>query len=621
MQHKKGQIALFVIIAIMLVGGILLVYSFFQSPSYVPSKLAPAESQLQGCIKTAVEQGTALMGAQGGYITPPKFEAGSEIYPSTSQLNFFGAIVPHWFYISGNGIANRQDPSLDLMNLQLGDYIKSSLKQCSFKNLEDSGFTVSEEGEPKVTADIKDGYISANVVWPVTITLGNTTRRITSHNLRVSSNFKGLYDTAESIFKKENSGFFLEQYALDIISLNAPTTDVAISCAPKIWSKIKIIGDIENSLAANIPAIKFSGNYYTLNQPEEKYFVQVLDKPVVNGQVNIIYDSNMPTAVEIDPSDGDIMRADPIGMQEGLGALGFCYVPYHFVYSMNFPVLIQVFDSSSNFFQFSTVVVVKNSHTRNETVAEQPEDLTNSPICQYKNQAFEVRTVDKYSNPVDADISLKCASAFCSIGTAEGGVLDANFPQCVNGFIVAQKEGYVPAKSQVSTDVEGSVEIPMKKLYTLNLTILGGTSALKGNDSAMVTFQSSDYSTIAYYPLQTSVDLAEGDYSVSGYVFKEGNITLAAQTTQKCVDVPQSGILGFFGFKTENCFNIDTPAQQLSQITVGGGNSQISLEDAQLKAARGVTVLMPVQPMPKTTADLQNIYTATEVSEVGLEFK
>ena len=35
--------------------------------------------------------------------------------------------------------------------------------------------------------------------------------------------------------------------------------------------------------------------------------------------------------------------AEPVGNQEGMGMLGFCYVAYHFVYDLAYPVLVQVY--------------------------------------------------------------------------------------------------------------------------------------------------------------------------------------------------------------------------------------------------------------------------------------
>ena len=93
-MDKKGQIALFVIVAIFLIGMTVLIYYFINLPTSVPSKLRPIDDQLKSCIQDAVEQGTTILGEQGGYLSIPALEPGSPAYPSTSQMNFFDPQCP-----------------------------------------------------------------------------------------------------------------------------------------------------------------------------------------------------------------------------------------------------------------------------------------------------------------------------------------------------------------------------------------------------------------------------------------------------------------------------------------------------------------------------------------------
>lgn len=621
MRRERGQIALFVIFALFLVGVIFLIYYAVKGPAMIPSKLAPAEDRVVSCIKSSVEEGTALLGEQGGYIAVPEFEAGSEIFPSTSQLDFFGSTMPFWFYISGNGFQRTQVPSISGMERELDSYVSEQVSQCSFDELTSRGYSMSYEGKPIVKTTIKEDAIIAEVEWPVTISLGETTKRVTSHKVNMESQFGSLYDTAKRIFDKENSEMFFEEYTIDAITLNAPTTDVVLGCAPKIWSKDQVKEDIKGALVANIPSVRFIGSYYKLRNKEEKYFEKDLGKAVTDKQVNIIYDKRLPTAIEIVPSDNDMMRADPVGLQEGMGILGFCYVPYHFVYSINYPVIVQVFDGKFNMFQFPMIVYVKNNQQRNATQYEQPEEFENQ-LCKYKVQDFEVRTVDKEGKPVDAEVSFKCGGSSCPIGRATDGELKGSFPQCVNGFIVAQKDGYADAKAQVSTNEPGMAEIPMKRMHNLSLVVFAdSTMALGKNDTAMISFNSADYSTSVYYPFQKAMQLPEGDYDISSYLFREGKITLSSQSTEKCVSVPKEGFLGFLGFQTDECFTVNMPSQELSQLTVGGGSVKASFDEVELGQSSIMEISIPTHPIPKTVLELQDIYSMIPASAMSVEVK
>lgn len=619
-MKKKGQIALFVIVSLFLIGAIFLIYNFVKTPTTVPSALRPLDDQVSGCIANALDDGTRILGEQGGYITLPEFKAGSEIYPSTSQFNFFGSVMPFWFYVSGNGIEQNQAPSITGMQGQLEEYVNAQLKNCDFSSLESQGYSISAEQTPSTIVKIGDSSITANVNWPVTLSFGNTKKRVTDHRVQVDSNFGNLYNAAKKIFDEENSARFLEEYTIDSITLNAPTTDSAISCAPKIWSKQRVETDIKQSLALNLPTIKFTGNYYSLANSERKYFVKTLSSPLVDQKVNILYSSTFPTYFDISPSNGDVMRADPVGIQKGMEILGFCYVPYHFVYSMNYPVLVQVFDSRDNLFQFPIIVQIVNNNPRGYVPDEQPANIENQ-ICKYKPQQFEVRTVDGFGNSIESEISLKCAGASCLIGSTDRGVISTGFPQCVNGFVEARKEGYATASAMVSTDTEGSVEIPMNKIYNLNLNVLANYNNLRDNDTALLTFFSNDYSTSVYFPLQHDISLPRGSYEVTGYLFRSGKIELSSQTTQKCMDVPRDGVAGLLGFKTSKCFDINTPSQELSQITIGGGSVTQEFSEDQLKQSNALEISMPAQALPQTAQDLQEVYNVIGQSSLDIKFK
>ena len=617
---KKGQIALFVMVSLFLIGAIFLIYNIVTAPTTVPSALRPIDDQIKSCISNAIVDGATILGEQGGYIVLPGFERGSEIYPSTSQFDFFGSAMPFWFYISGNGISQNQAPSISGMEIQLADYVNSQLQWCDFSSLENQGYSINDENSPSTTITIAKSSINAEVEWPVTLSFGDTKKRITSHSVKTNHNLGEMYNTAKKIFDEESSARFLEEYTLDSITLNAPTTDSVISCAPKIWSKQQVSNDIKESLALNLPTIKFTGTYYSLANSERKYFVRTLTSPIVNQKVNIIYSSNFPTYIDISPSDGDVMRADPVGIQKGMELLGFCYVPYHFVYSMNYPVIIQVFDDKDNLFQFPMIIQIVNNNPRGYVPDEQPASIENQ-ICKYKPQEFEVRTVDRNGNPVDSEISLKCAGASCLIGSTEDGVINTGFPQCVNGFVEARKEGYAIALAQVSTDIGGSIEIPMNKIYDLNLEVLANFNTLKENDTALLTFFSNDYAATAYYPTQKRISLPQGSYEISGYLFRSGKIELSAQTTQNCVDVPRDGVAGLLGFKTSQCYDISTPSQELTQITIGGGNVQQEFSENQLRQSNTLEVSIPAQTPPQTMQELQGIYEVIGLSSLDIVFK
>ena len=78
-KDKKGQIAVFVIIAIVIVVGIVAFFVLkdnFITPS-VSAEIVPIQEYYLSCIEGHVEDGLSIMGSQAGYIELPAFEAGT----------------------------------------------------------------------------------------------------------------------------------------------------------------------------------------------------------------------------------------------------------------------------------------------------------------------------------------------------------------------------------------------------------------------------------------------------------------------------------------------------------------------------------------------------------------
>jgi hypothetical protein len=615
---KKGQATLFIIIAIVIVAAALFGILYFRMLAPLPRETRNVENYLQDCAALQIKEAAKTAELQGGYLELPAFEEGSSYMPFSSQLSFLGMDVPYWFYISGNNIAKEQKPSLEQIEEQLANYVNEHIRECRFDSFTSKGYSVETQGEPITSVTIKASSIDATVRWPLTVTVGEKKTSTTEHKISAKSQFGNIYDTAEKIFDAEQKGLFLENYSIDVLRLYAPVDGIELSCAPKTWQVDKVKQDLVSALEANIAAIKAKGNYYSISD-ENKYFETDVGKNVAEN-VYFSYNRNMPTKFEVWPADNGIMRADPIGKQEGLGilsAVGFCYVPYHFVYDVSFPVLVQI-SSGDELFQFPMLVVISKSQARN---AEEVEE-TAAPldICQFKAQNITVFTYDENSKPLEAELYYKCFNNACPLGTSEikdgKAVLKAAVPQCYNGILIARAENYSDAKVIASSVESFSANIFMKPKHILKLD-----PGIGEDENAIITFASNDQSISAYWPEQKEVELVAGDYNVTAQVFKETSITLPSQQGEQCVKVPADGIAGMLGAMREECIDLDIPADTLTAVLFGGGKASIYLTEAQLDAASQVKLTIPEFDVPTDLNGLSEIYGMLETSQLGVEVK
>jgi len=490
MVDKRGQVTVFIIIAIVLVVAVALFFMFKGSliTQKIPSTLEPVYNNFLYCLEEDSKVGISLLGAQAGYIELPEFEPGSSYAPFSSQLDFLGNPVPYWYYVSGNNIQKEQVPSKKDMEDQLGAFIESKIYDCDYGVFYDQGFEI-DQGEVDADVSIEDKKVKIKLSFPLGISKSEDSVSVNSHELDVKSNFGGLYASAREIYSLEKKDLFLEEYAVDTLRTYAPVDGLELSCSPKIWVADEVFNDLSEAIEANTLALKAKNGDYVINNEINKYFITDVSS---DHGVRFINSKDWARGFEVNPSKGNILMAKPVGNQPGLGILGFCYVPYHFVYNVNYPVLIQVYEGEE-IFQFPVAVVLRGNQPR-EALAGSTTNLESSEFCKYKNVEMFVRTSDINLNPINANISYECLGTSCEIGTTTSGGLEGLFPQCVNGFIVTKAGGYLDTKLMFSSVNGGSVEMILEKLYDLdvNLKLDGRTY----NGDAMIHFVSDDLSKL-----------------------------------------------------------------------------------------------------------------------------
>ena len=141
--------------------------------------------------------------------------------------------------------------------------------------------------------------------------------------------------------------------------------------------------------------------------------------PVQN--VRFITSPNWPSDYEINPTQGNLLIAQPVGNQQGLGIFGFCYVPYHFVYDVKYPVLAR-YTNNGETFQFPMAVIVSGNLPRN-SLNGTAISTTLTCFVQNENTPITVNVFDSNSNPINANISYECFGETCNIGqTSSRGV-------------------------------------------------------------------------------------------------------------------------------------------------------------------------------------------------------
>jgi hypothetical protein len=622
---KKGQITLFVIIAIVIVAAIVLIFAFRDTlfSNNENSEFSEVYIYFDDCVKQDTLQGLKIAGAQGGYIEVPDFNPGSTYAPFSSQLDFLGNPIPYWYYATGNGVIKEQVPSQSMVEKQLENYLNQQIKQCDFSQFLNKGFFIKNDNI-NTKVQISDNKVRVLIDSDLVVSKDNASSILTNRQVDVNSKFGKFFNLANNIYNKEKANAFLENYSLDVLYSYAPVTGVELSCAPKIWKANEVADNIKQGLSANIGALKVKGSYYSLNNKDNKYFI--IKDIQTDDAVSFVYNPSWPTRVEVWPADNNLLIAKPVGLEQGMGIIGFCYIPYHFVYDIYYPVLVQIYDGNE-LFQFPVSVLIDKSLARNGINGQSIEDLGSvDQICNYKNTDAMIYTYDSNLNPISADLSFQCFSTECDIGTTnitgKDSILKTQLPQCINGKIIAKAEEFVTQEYIASTNEPLVANILMDKLYTLNLNLnLDGQkfNAQEG-DLAIINFESEKNSFSVAYPTQSEVKLSQGYYNISIQIFSGASLTIPASSKTQCVNVPKKGILGFFGQANQQCFNIDLPAQTISKALSAGGKSSEFILEENLRESKTINIFVNSLPVPNSLDQLQQNYELINNKQARINF-
>ena len=592
MRNKRGQVTIFIIIAIFLVAfaGLFFMFRGTIQKQMFPASLEPVYLDFVYCVEENTLVAIDVLEVQAGYLDLPEFESGSRAIPFSSQLDFLGNPVPYWYYVSGNNIQKEQIPSKKQMEEELKEFLEEEIYlDCTFEEYFDEGFDI-EKGIPMVDVEIKERSIELKIDMALSIERAGDFGSINTHEISVESSLGKLYDSAKEVYDFEQETLFLEKYGVDVLRFYAPVDGVELTCSPKTWLADEIFNELEEAIESNTLMLK-SGS-------ENDYFA--IDLPV-DVDVRFVNSKEWTRNFEVTPSEGSVLIATPIGNQQGLGILGFCYVPYHFVYSVRYPVLIQVYEGEE-FFQFPVAIVIENNNPR-KSLDVNAVEVENSGACEYKNTLIDVSVYDSNFNSIEADIFYDCFGETCDIGKSP---LRTEFPQCANGRILARANGFKEGEIIFSTTEEGSVEIILDKLYNLNVDLKIDGRKHEGN--AILYFVSEKSSQTVVYPEQTFVQLSEGIYEVQVYTYQESEIIFKETILEQCVEIPRSGVGGFFGLNKEKCFNVQVPEQTISPVLAGGGVKELYVSELELGRSNYIEINAESLPVPTSLEQVQDNY-------------
>lgn len=571
---KRSQVSLFLVMALIVImaGALYFIYREDAAQNQVGGvdpKISPVKSYVEECLGSVTEDGLQTIGLTGGYVSiPERTSSNPRAYLTTFPGKGFK--IPYWWHDGIEAI-----PTEEFIREQLEEHIRSELGNCidKFSPLAEK-FDIRQPKEPGVRVNFNLDDVTAEISYPLEISGKGDGFRSSLENFAYASpiRFKKVYELAKAMMERENSFYFFERKAIDLISMDSdiPTTDMEATCKEKVWSLEEIKKKIRKLLEVNIAYIRVKGtdynpSIYVPNPDGENVFSKtyynnnyVWDINTGAGRfgnmkVAFTHDRNYPLKVFARPSQNGILRANA---QKGSEMLSFlCLYIWHFTYDIRYPVMATIIDKQTDknreyVFNFAFEVSVDHNQpnriSKGFTVFEDLPDIPEDDYCSEAKNEVAIFTIDNSTGDdiSGVNLSFTCGRSRCDIGESQwlgfgsAAGLARKLPFCVNGIIEGRKAGYSDSKSLMQTDSDGSSFVlmmnPIKQFsdFTVvkhSLSDPSAVSELGPGEKASISINGKDAGLESYasYPQEgdSPLKLAAGrdfSYDVTIYL-TDGN--------------------------------------------------------------------------------------------------
>lgn len=194
-NNRKGQVTIFIILALIIVVSAFLVYFLFRQP--VPTEVVTEENPygyIRACTLDALKNAVDILGSQGG-----------DIYPKGSIM-YQGRNITYLCYTSSfySTCINQRPLLIEHIQQQLSDHMNSEVSKCfdSLKSKLQKKYTV-EMGEMSSNLKLKSGEIDIEIKRELIVTGDGKTQKYETFNIVFDNQIYDLAKIAMEITNQE----------------------------------------------------------------------------------------------------------------------------------------------------------------------------------------------------------------------------------------------------------------------------------------------------------------------------------------------------------------------------------------------------------------------------------
>ncbi|GIU69725.1 MAG: hypothetical protein KatS3mg002_0961 [Candidatus Woesearchaeota archaeon] len=391
MNEKRGQIALFIILGIvlMLIIGLVIYISYKGKSSEaipgrttVSERFEPIQLFVEDCIASVAREAIEKLGKHGGYIDPNDVYLSGRLFDVNNQDQTENDLlylskdiekaIPYWLYSydytgCDNCLILSQAPYLDEIERQISIYVSENIDYC-LENLEQfikQGYEIKSASTLYANTIIRDKDVFVTAIYPINVTYKNEKTTIERYEAIVDIPLLKYYELAINITARQYNSQFLEGLTTYILlshsgldySLLPPWYAYSSQYSVVMWSKTSVKNTINQLLLSYMPLMQVKGakNYHQIRSNNltllEKNFIDLItldlfpDRDLKNTEISFLY-MGEDLYFDIQPSKDELLGPFE---NYGIGS-DYSFAPpeksnlYQFFYDISYPVIVEIRD-------------------------------------------------------------------------------------------------------------------------------------------------------------------------------------------------------------------------------------------------------------------------------------
>jgi len=520
-------------LVLIIVFGIVFFYrtraNVFNPEKITEIQSTPITSYVDVCVRIEGMNLLTKLGRQGGYVEfPEKIKFDPRSYISELPGSKLSQI-PFWYYQNDLRI-----PSLSEMEDDLSEHMTNNVYTCvnDFRTFEEL-YIINILENISVKARITAKTVQFDTLYPVDIVKKSDNQKIELRDYKTTLNVRltEAHEMAEKFVRQSLENGYLETLTMHLILLDPeiPVDGLDFGLGQK---ELGFIPEIQSSLYSLLREVlvtrvrfSFRGGLISFTEEKSEYerLLSLSSAEALAGMNKNVpedfYDykhfffeifdyedyDGLNSNVNLGPEDYFKLNTNPnkngwlystskkISETIKLPSLGLIRF-WHFLYDVYYPVIFSVRDSNAfnnRGFTFKVahpVHLKKNRPAQRDAVAYNNFEFTStSSICDVENsqRTITVNTQDGYDfNPFtgyyyganDVEIYYQCPTEICYFGntsyiTEQTSGIELQLPDdCINGLLVAKKDGYITTQKQAITS-QDNFNIVMRPTKEFNFDV------------------------------------------------------------------------------------------------------------------------------------------------------